>query len=220
MTFTTLVATIALTLSTAATTPPRITGIAPQSLVTGPTAQQIAVTGQGFMRGLSMVVTNPAGATQVFKGMNVEPEESASFSVTVAFPIAGVYQFVVTNTDGGVSQPFSLTVRDGARAAVTSQSTAPVITSISPSTLGKQSQPQTLRVDGARFAQGLIVTLDDPTGQAVQYSGRDIANQTANSFTLTVIITVEGEYTLSLVNPGGQASNAVSLSVRGTAARR
>jgi hypothetical protein len=220
MTFTTLLATIALTLSTAATSTPRITGITPQSIVTGPTAQQIAVTGQGFMRGLSMVVTDPAGATQVFKDINVETQESASFNVAVAFPIVGVYQCVVTNTDGGVSQPFGLTVRDAAPAAATSQSTAPVITSISPSTLRKQSQPQTLRVDGARFAQGLIVTFDDPTGKAVQYSGRDITNQTANSFTLTVIITVEGEYTLSLVNPGGEASNSVSLSVRGTAAAR
>jgi hypothetical protein len=74
------------------------------------------------------------------------------------------------------------------RAAVPSQSTAPVIISISPSTLQKQSQPQTLRVDGARFGQGLIVTLNDPTGKAVQYSGGDIANQTANNFTLTVPI--------------------------------
>ena len=51
-------------------------------------------------------------------------------------------------------------------------------------------------------------------------AGGDIANQPANSFTLTIIITVEGEYTLSLVNPGGQASNAVSLSVRGLAVGR
>lgn len=215
MTLTTLATTLALMLTTAATSTPQITGVAPASLVTAPAAQQISVTGQGFMRGLSMVISDPAGASQVFKGMSVEPQESASFNVTASFPIAGVYQFVVTNTDGGVSQPFSLTVRDGAPRVVPSQSTAPVINLVSPDTLRKQSQPQSLRVNGTGFVQGLIVTLEDPTGKAVQYSGRDIVNQTATSFVVMVIVTVEGEYTLGVVNPGGQWSNSASLSVRG-----
>src|SRR3990172_3572782 len=102
----TIAVTLSMALVTSPASTPRITGIAPSSPVVGPAPQQLTVLGEGFMRGLSLTVTLPAGTTQVFKDMDVQSQEEASFRVTVALAAPGTYNFVVTNTDGGVSQPF------------------------------------------------------------------------------------------------------------------
>lgn len=214
MTTLSLATTLALALSAGAISTPRITGIGPQTLTPGAAVQSVTVTGEGFMKGLSLTVTNPDGATDVFKDVDVQSQEEASFRVPVRLPVAGVYAFVVTNTDGGVSQPFKFTLRATTPAPATA-TMAPVIDAITPPKASKQSQPQTLRIDGKRFQQGLIVTLNDAAGNATQVSGNAISDFTQNGFTITVMLTVEGEYTVSLVNPDGQTSNALSLSVRG-----
>ncbi len=210
--FTTLAATLAMALSFSPSTP-RITGVAPASLAPSASAQPITITGEGFMRGLSLTITSPVGATQVYKDMDVQSQEEASFGVSAVLPVAGTYSFVVTNTDGGVSQPFQLQLR--AAAPAQPSTTAPVINTITPSKTTKQTQPQTLRIDGARFVQGLTVTLNDPSGAGTTVSGTAISDFTANGFAMSVTLTVEGQYTVTVTNPGGQVSNVVSLSVGG-----
>jgi hypothetical protein len=213
MTILTVATTVVLSLSAGAMSTPRITGIGPQTLAPSANVQSVTVTGQGFMRGLSLTVTNPDGATDVFKDVEVQAQEEASFRVSVRMQVAGAYSFVVTNTDGGVSQPFKFTLR-AATPTATPSTTAPIIDAITPSKGTKQSQPQSLRIEGKRFQQGLVVTVNDAAGNATQVSGNAISDFTQNGFTISVLLTVEGEYTVSLVNPDGQASNAVSLSVR------
>lgn len=165
---------------------------------------------------LSLIVTTPAGSTQVFKDADVQSQQEASFRVGVVLAVSGVYSFVVTNTDGGVSQPFRLELREaGPAAAPATALSAPVISAITPSKTSKQSQPQAFHLDGSRFMQGLTVTISDPVGGATVVSGNGITDLTANGLTFTSAITVEGEYTISVTNPDGKTSNAVSLSVRG-----
>lgn len=209
-TVTTLVAALAFTLSPLTSSTPRITGVAPQVVVAGPSPQQVTVVGAGFMPGLSLAVMNPAGSTQVYKNIDVQSQEEASFRVSVPFPTTGAYLFTVTNTDGGVSQPFRFDV--GGPKPV--NATAPVIDSVTPQRAAKQSQPQALTIDGKRFVQGLTVTINDPAGNATTVSGTQITNLTQNSFVISVVLTVEGEYTVSVTNPDGLTSNSVSLSVR------
>jgi len=217
MTLTTLAAAVAITLSTITSTP-HITGIAPQGLKPGPAAQQVTVVGSGFMRGLSLSITGPAGQSQTYKDIEVQSQEEASFRVPVVLPVVGVYQFVITNTDGGVSQPFAFelhapTPPSGPMAS--QASTAAVIDAITPSKPSKQSQPQLLVFNGQRFVQGLTVTFHDPTGTATTISGNEISNLSSNGFTASVVLTVEGEYTVTVTTPDGQVSNSASLSVRG-----
>jgi hypothetical protein len=188
---------------------PRITGIAPSSPVAGPAPQSLTITGEGFMRGLSVTVTTPVGTTQVFKDMDVQSQEEASFRVAVTLATPGTYNFVVTNTDGGVSQPFGFKVGTVAPAA-----SAPVIDAVVPARVTKGTQPQVLRFDGKRFVQGLTVNVSDPAGNATTISGSAITNVTQNAFDASIVLGVEGEYTLTVHNPDGQISNAVSLSVR------
>lgn len=194
-------------LSAAAT--PRITGIAPSSPVAGPSAQQLTITGEGFMRGLTLTAMSPAGQSQVYKDMDVQSQEDASFRVSVPLTTAGAWNFTVTNTDGGVSQPFRLDVVLAAPAA-----SSPVITSLTPEKGAKQSQPQTIHVEGKRFVAGLTVHISDPAGNVINVGGGSITNQTENAFDMSLTLTVEGEYNVTVTNPGGQVSNAVNLSVR------
>ncbi len=194
---------------------PRISGIAPSSPVAGPAPQSLTLTGEGFMRGLSVTVSTPAGTTQVFKETDVQSQEEASFRVAVTLATPGTYNFVITNPDGGISQPFGFRVGTVAPAA-----SAPVIDSLVPSKVTKQTQPQVLHIDGKRFVQGLTITVSDPAGNVTNVSGSAITNVTQNSCDASVVLTVEGEYTVTLANPDGQVSNAVSLSVRLPGAER
>jgi hypothetical protein len=188
---------------------PRITGITPTSPTAGPAVQQLSVIGEGFMRGLSLSVTTPSGTVQTYKNVDVQSQEEASFRVGVTLTAPGAYTFVVTNTDGGVSQPFRLDATGPAPAA-----NAPVIDGITPAKAAKQGQSQTLHVQGKRFVQGLVLRLSDPAGNVLDISGGSITNQTQNAFDATVTLTAEGEYTITVTNPDGQTSNAMNLSVR------
>ncbi len=216
MTLTTLAAAVAITFTTITSTP-HITGIAPQTLKPGPSAQQVTVIGTGFTRGLSLMVTSPTGSSQQYKDIEVPSQENAAFHVPVVMALAGTYQFVVTNADGGVSQSFAFELRAPAAPAVATSATAtaPVIDTITPEKPSKQSQPQLLVFNGKRFMQGLIVTFHDPTGTATTVSGNDITNLSSNGFNASVVLTVEGEYTVTVTMPDGQVSNSASLSVRG-----
>lgn len=192
---------------------PRIAGVSGVALSPKPTPQAITVSGEGFMNGLSLTITTPDGANEVFKDIPVQSKENAVVRVQATLPVPGVYVFVTTNTDGGVSQPFRFELKSAGLAA---RAAAPVIDAITPATVNKQSQPQVLTIDGKRFLQGLIVTLNDAAGHATSVSGNAISHLTENSFAMTVLISVEGEYTVSITNPDGQVSNSASLSVRGT----
>jgi len=92
------------------------------------------------MRGLTLAITNPTGSSQVFKDIEVQSQEGASFRVAAMLPVSGVYLFVVTNPDGGVSQPFRLELRPSTPAAA-DQSPAPRVSAITPAKVSKQSQP-------------------------------------------------------------------------------
>lgn len=212
---------MSLALSGAASTP-HITGVAPTTVAPGPNPQQLTVTGTGFARGLSLVVSSPKGGSQLFRGSDVQSVDEASFRVSAVLPTAGVYVFVVTNTDGGVSQPFRYELR-AARAditkeapAVTTKSAAPVIYAVTPRTKRKGTQPQDVEIQGKGFQQGLTVIVNDPVGGSQTLSGSALDNFNETGFTLTAVFAIGGEYTISVVNPDRQASNAVSLAISGT----
>jgi hypothetical protein len=204
----TVAALLAITLFTST---PRITGIGPAAITPAPAAQLVTVSGEAFLKGLSLAITSPAGGTQLFKDADIQALEESSFRVSPVFSTAGTYSLVVTNPDGGVSQPFQLKVAAVAPAVT---GTPPVIDAVTPSRAQKQTQAQLLRVDGKRFAQGLVVNVTDPTGVTVNVSGSAIGQQTPNTFNVSVVLSIEGEYSITVTNADGQISNMVSVSVR------
>lgn len=214
MTLHTTLATVLVALTATVTSTPRISAV--HGVTTPkPTPQTITIAGTGLMNGLSLQISAPDGTTQMFKDIKVEPQEDAAFKVDATLATPGAYVFIATNTDGGVSQPFRLDLKASGAGSATPTTMGPVIDGITPARVNKQTQPQVLTLDGKRFMPGLIVTLNDAAGNSTTVSGNAISNMTQNSFSMSVVISVEGEYTVTVTNPDGQVSNAASLSVRG-----
>lgn len=200
-----LIATAVLITATVLSTP-RITGVAPNPIGPSPTSRVLTVSGEGFMAGLSLMVTTPGGGSRVFQDADIQQRRESSFQVSMVLATAGTYSLVVTNSDGGMSAPFQLKVAAAATGA-------PVINSVTPARTTAQPGAQALRVDGKLFAQGLTVYVTDPTGQVAIVSGNDVTDVTPSGFRVSVVLGMEGQYTLDVKNPDGGTSNSFSVTV-------
>jgi hypothetical protein len=207
----TLMALVVLAIAPAIATPadstPVITGVEPAQPVAGPDVQALTVTGDDFMPGLSLEVRSPDGQARVYSGADIRLRQKTRFEASVHFPTDGRYGLVVTNQDGGVSEPFSVTARKTAPPP-----DAPVISRVVPEELQPRPEPQTLRVHGERFVAGLAVLVTDPTGAPLPDVA--LANVTATSFTVTARFETTGDYELVATSPSGATSNVAVIIVR------
>jgi hypothetical protein len=90
---------------------------------------------------------------------------------------------------------------------------APRIAALSPQTPTARASAQTITVTGERFASGLTVLLDAPTGQWTTYSGSAITVQSPTTFTATVMLDKVGVWDITVHDAGGLESNEVQFSV-------
>ena len=90
---------------------------------------------------------------------------------------------------------------------------APRIAALSPQTPKATSTAQTITVTGERFASGLTVLLDAPTGVWTTYSGSAISVQSPTTFTATVMLDRVGVWDITVHGPDGLESNEVQFSV-------
>jgi hypothetical protein len=90
---------------------------------------------------------------------------------------------------------------------------APRIISLSPATPTANGTAQTMTVTGERFASGLTVLLDAPTGVWTTYSGSAINVQSATTFTVTVMLDRAGVWDITVHDANGVESNEVQFSV-------
>ena len=151
------------------------------------------------------MVKTPDGQSLRFSGADILGRRSTSFEVNVLLDTKGNYSLVVSNTDGGVSRPFVLTVET--EAAQSQQKDKPTIDSISPAKVTKSNSPQTLTIRGTRFEPGLVVIITDPTGTVKTLSGNVLSDITPTSFQLAAVLEVSGEYSVEVKLPSGAVSN-------------
>ncbi len=90
---------------------------------------------------------------------------------------------------------------------------APRIAALSPQTPKATATAQTITVSGERFANGLTVLLDAPTGVWTTYSGSAITVQSPTTFTATVMLNLPGVWDITVHGPDGLESNEVQFSV-------
>ena len=90
---------------------------------------------------------------------------------------------------------------------------APRIAALSPQTPKAISTAQTITVTGERFASGLTVLLDAPTGVWTTYSGSAITVQSPTTFTATVMLDKVGVWDITVHDAAGLESNEVQFSV-------
>lgn len=184
---------------------PEITNVTPGSPGVSSKPQRLTITGTDFLQGLTLMITNPGGQSQRYAGEDILNRRPTAFEVNVLLDTKGNYSLVVSNTDGGVSRPFPLTVQG--EAAQPENKTKPTIESISPAKVTKSNTPQTLTVRGTRFEPGMVVLLTDPTGTVKTISGNAIADITPTSFQFTAILELPGEYSVEVKLPSGALSN-------------
>ena len=185
---------------------PVVTRITPAEPAVGKVPQTMTVTGQDFQPRLVLRVKSPEGAVSEYKDDLIVMRTETSFRVTLVFPTPGKYAFVVTNADGGTSEPFVLE----ARAPV--KPPTPLIESILPEQITKGPEAQDLKVTGQRFGPGLKPIVTDPLG--IEVLDPVIRDLTPTSFTLNVRLETAGSYTLVVSTAAGAVSNVATIVVR------
>lgn len=206
-------ATAVLVKALGATVPPTVSAVTPAPIVASGSAQVLRVTGSGFAPGLVVELT-AQGTTETFSGAAVQGQRATSFEISVVLAQPGAASLVVRNTDGGVSEPFALTV-------VASQppptdpapQPLPVIDRVDPDKATRSTVAIPLILSGRQFAMGLQVTMTDPTGTVTVIQGTAIEAVTPTTVRFQAVLDVSGEYTFAVTNPRGRPSNAVTVAV-------
>ena len=188
------------------TSTPEITSVTPAAPSPSPKSQTLTVNGRDFQPGLTLTVADPVGQRTVVQGNEILSRRDTSFQFAIALAMSGSYSLVVTNTDGGTSQPFALVVKASAPAD------GPVIEKITPSEPPKRPDTQLVQVEGQRFAPGLRAIVNDPMGADV--TDIAVSKVTPSSFELSVRLEHNGEYSLVVTNPSGAVSNLMRFIVR------
>jgi len=192
--------------------PPRVTSVSPSPIVASPKPQVLKVTGTGFAPGLIVEVTM-LGNTETFSGAAIRGQASTTFEIAMMLAQPGEATLVVRNTDGGVSDPFVLRVDAGPAQKPVPSPLSPSIDRVLPDKATKGSVPQVLTFSGNNFAQGLSVSMTDPTGNVTVLKGTAIDSVTRETVKISVVLDITGEYTFLITNPPGQSSNSVTVIV-------
>jgi hypothetical protein len=194
--------------------PPVVTSVAPSPIVMSPKPQPLKVTGTGFARGLTVEVTLQ-GTTETFSGAAIRGQASTSFEISAVFAQPGAATLVVRNTDGGVSDPFPLRVEAGqpTKPEGPGPQSNPVIDRVIPEKVNRSSVAQLLTFSGNSFAQGLSLSVTDPTGSVTVVRGSALQSVTPETVKANLVLEILGEYTFLITNPSGRSSNSVVVTV-------
>ena len=184
---------------------PVVTGVAPNAPTPTATPQRLTINGREFMARLELMVRTPDGGSLHFKESAIQGRTDSSFMVDVPLAAAGSYSLVVTNPDGGISQPFTLKVAAPA-------GPVPAIDRITPDDIRRSATPQDVKIEGRNFVTGLKAVVIDPAGNEV--AGTTMRDVTATTFTLTLKLETAGPHTIVVRNPNGTASNTATMTVR------
>lgn len=194
--------------------PPRVTSVAPSPVIASPKPQPLKVTGTGFARGLTVELTQQ-GNTETFSGAAIRSPSATSFEIAVVVTQPGSATLVVRNTDGGVSDPFTLRIEAGqtGRPEGPQPQSMPAIDRVVPDKVTKGSVAQLLTFTGSNFVQGLSVSVTDPTGNVTVLKGTALDSVTRETVKLSMVLDIAGEYSFLITNPPGQSSNSVVVIV-------
>ena len=184
---------------------PVVTSVAPSAPTPTPTPQRLTINGREFQARLELMVQTPEGRSLQFKDSAIQGRTDSSFMVDVPLATAGSYSLVVTNPDGGVSQPFALKV-------AVPPGPVPAIDRIMPDDIRRSATPQDIKIEGRNFVSGLRAVVIDPAGNEI--AGTTLRDVTATTFTLNIKLETAGPHTIVVRNPNGTASNTATMTVR------
>ena len=183
---------------------PRITGVTPERPAIGAKPQTVTVSGEDFRAGLTLQVTTPGGPVRQLLGADIVAQRTNSFQVAFTFDEPGAYGFVVTNTDGNKSEPFSVQARR--------PETQPIIDQVNPADPMKGPQPQSVTIAGRNFTPNMRLSVTDPTGKVVVITSFDKSD--ATTLVARILYEHSGIYGLMVTNAAGESSNSVTVTIR------
>jgi hypothetical protein len=94
----------------AARVTPKVDRVLPEQLTKDPLPQTLSVTGERFVEGLSVYLTDPIGTVFMIKGSALGSFTASSFSVSVVIEMTGDYTLLVTNPSGESSNSVTIKV--------------------------------------------------------------------------------------------------------------
>jgi hypothetical protein len=185
---------------------PHITSVTPQSPVQSDAPQLLIVRGEQFPTGLSLVVAAPDNSTRIYSNSEIEGLQQGTFQVQVVLARPGIYTLTPRSPGASVASP-------GFQLQVSSAGSTPVISSISPSALSRNTLSQSVAAQGNNFDAGLTVTVIEPDGATVSLGAGNVIVSSPTAFQIFHVFNKVGTYTLRASNPDGTSSNTVSLLV-------
>ncbi len=186
-----------------AQTVPTVSGLSPNSLPQGASAQSVTISGANFESGA--VVTSHAGITATVSSLSAT-QVNALFDVSPSVA-PGAYNVFVSNPGGGHAGECAgcLTVTTGS---------IPTITSLSPNTFAPGSQGQSVTMTGTNFQPGARVS----SHPGINATVTTFVGPTQMNLSLSIGASVpSGLYDVFVTNPDGVTARCINcLNVSGT----
>ena len=173
---------------------PTVTSVLPTSANVGGATFNLTVSGINFTASSAVQWNNSLLATTFVNSSQLNASVPSNLIAS-----AGTAVITVNNPGAGTSNSISFPIV---------QSTAPAISSLSPSTVAPGSATFTLTVNGSNFA----------SGSAVSWGGSLLATTFVNSTQLTAtvpfgLVAAVGTITVTVINPGNVTSNGQPFTV-------
>jgi hypothetical protein len=192
--------------ATPATGTPIVRSVEPTVPLPDPAPQTIRLVGLDFRAGLTVTITLPS--TTVFdvpsSALQLRSATLLDVSVTLAEP--GPYRVVVRNANGFRSDPFDFSV-------VNELDRRPVVESILPAAVARSTQARTISVTGRNFLLGATIRMTDPLGVIRTLDDPSIVRRSDTALDVTGVFDRQGAYTFVVVNPSGDFSDTMTLTV-------
>ena len=191
---------------TPATGTPIVRSIEPAVPLPGTAPQTIRVNGLDFRTGLTVTVSSPAGGSNDVPASAVQILAATQLDITVTLADPGPYRILVRNANGFRSDPFDFSV-------VNEVDRQPVVESLLPASVARATQPRLVSILGRNFLIGVTIRMTDPLGVIRTLDDASIVRRSDSALDVTTIFDRQGVYTMVVVNPSGDASSTVTLTV-------
>lgn len=185
---------------------PIVRSIEPAVPLPSQAPQSLRVRGQDFRSGLTLSVTPPGGGVFEVPAAAILLQAATILDVTLTMTDPGPYRIVARNANGFRSDPFDFSV-------VNELDRKPSVETILPASVARSTQSRTISVTGRNFLIGLTIRMTDPLGVIRTLDDASIVRRSDTALDVTTIFDRQGVYTLVVVNPSGDFSDTVTLTV-------
>ena len=185
---------------------PIIRSVEPSVPQPSPTPQTIRIVGLDFRAGATVTATLPDGGTLEVTGAAVQVQVPTTIDVSLTLATPGTYRLSVRNANGFRSDPHEVSV-------VNEQDRRPAVDALLPASAQRSTQPRTISVLGRNFLAGVTIRLTDPLGAIRTLDDSSLVRRSDTALDVTAIFDRLGVYTLVVVNPTGETSETMTLTV-------